>query len=177
MRNSPLAVLGIALVVVVVGLVKKAVKLALVGAVAFIGILSVLVFLHELGHYAVARRVGMRPTEFFIGFGPRLWSFRRGETEYGVKAIPLGGYVRISGMNPHEELPPEVQAGLDRQLAARDGHDVVDELGGYQFVDLPPGGYFLHWDEDGELIWRREPTRRCGRRDDPGAHVPTHRRA
>jgi fatty acid desaturase len=59
----------------------------------------IMVMLHEAGHYIVAKRAGMKVTEFFLGFGPRLWSFRRGETEYGVKALPLGGYVRIIGMS------------------------------------------------------------------------------
>lgn len=70
-----------------------------------VGIL-VMIFLHELGHYLTARWTGMKPTEFFIGFGPRLWSFRKGDTEYGVKAIPAGAYVRIVGMNNLEEVEP-----------------------------------------------------------------------
>ena len=49
----------------------------------------------------------MKVTEFFVGFGPRLWSFTRGETEYGVKAVPLGGYCRIIGMTNLEEVEPE----------------------------------------------------------------------
>ena len=57
----------------------------------------VIVMLHELGHFLAAKRGGMKVTEYFVGFGPRLWSFRRGETEYGVKALPLGGYVKIPG--------------------------------------------------------------------------------
>ena len=65
-----------------------------------------MIFLHELGHYLAAKRAGMKVTEFFIGFGPRIWSFRRGETEYGVKAIPAGAYVRIIGMNNLEEVDP-----------------------------------------------------------------------
>ena len=70
---------------------------------------SLLIVLHEGGHYLAAKATGMRVERFFLFFGPTLWSFRRGETEYGVKAIPLGGYVKISGMNPEEELPPEVE--------------------------------------------------------------------
>jgi len=70
---------------------------------------SLLIILHEGGHYLAAKATGMRVERFFLFFGPTLWSFRRGETEYGVKAIPLGGYVKISGMNPEEELPPEVE--------------------------------------------------------------------
>ena len=65
------------------------------------------VMLHEAGHMIVAKRSGMKVTEFFVGFGPRIWSFRRGETEYGIKAIPAGGYVRIIGMNSIEEVDPE----------------------------------------------------------------------
>jgi regulator of sigma E protease len=68
---------------------------------------SLLIILHEGGHYVAAKATGMRVERFFLFFGPTLWSFKRGETEYGVKAIPLGGYVKISGMNPEEELPPE----------------------------------------------------------------------
>ena len=55
------------------------------------------IFLHELGHYLAAKRAGMKVTEFFLGFGPRIWSFQRGETEYGIKLIPAGAYVRSSG--------------------------------------------------------------------------------
>ena len=73
--------------------------------------ISVLVLVHEAGHYLAARATGMKATEFFLGFGPRIWSFRRGETEFGVKAIPLGGYVRIAGMNEREQVDP---ADLDR---------------------------------------------------------------
>jgi membrane-associated protease RseP (regulator of RpoE activity) len=69
-------------------------------------LLIVSVFLHELGHYLAGKRGGMKVTEFFIGFGPRLWSVRRGETEYGVKAIPLGAYVKTPGMTNLEEVPP-----------------------------------------------------------------------
>jgi membrane-associated protease RseP (regulator of RpoE activity) len=63
--------------------------------------------IHESGHFLAAKAVGMKATEFFFGFGPRVWSIRRGETEYGIKAIPLGGYVRVVGMNPYEEVAPE----------------------------------------------------------------------
>lgn len=70
---------------------------------------SLLIILHEGGHYLAAKATGMRVERFFLFFGPTLWSFKRGETEYGVKAIPLGGYVKISGMNPEEELPPGVE--------------------------------------------------------------------
>jgi regulator of sigma E protease len=66
-----------------------------------------LIVIHEGGHFLAAKAVGMRVERFFLFFGPTIWSFKRGETEYGVKAIPIGGYVKITGMNPEEEVPPE----------------------------------------------------------------------
>jgi regulator of sigma E protease len=69
---------------------------------------AVLIIMHEFGHFAVAKAVGMRVERFALFFPPLIWKIKRGETEYGIGAIPLGGYVRISGMNPREELPPEV---------------------------------------------------------------------
>jgi len=66
----------------------------------------VMVMVHELGHLLAAKRGGMKVTEYFLGFGPRLWSFRRGETEYGIKAFPLGGYVKIPGMTNLEQVNP-----------------------------------------------------------------------
>jgi membrane-associated protease RseP (regulator of RpoE activity) len=73
----------------------------------FIISLFLIVMIHEGGHYLAARRFNFRVLEYFLGFGPRLWSFRRGEIEYGVKAIPAGGYVKIAGMNPYENDVPE----------------------------------------------------------------------
>ena len=70
------------------------------------GIIAMIV-IHEGGHFLAAKAFGMKSTEAFFGFGPKLWSLQRGETEYGIKAIPLGGYVRIIGMNPFEEIPTE----------------------------------------------------------------------
>jgi regulator of sigma E protease len=69
----------------------------------------VLIVLHELGHFAVAKWVGMRVEKFSLFFPPTIWSTKRGETEYAIGAIPAGGYVRISGMNPSEELPDDVR--------------------------------------------------------------------
>jgi regulator of sigma E protease len=74
---------------------------------AFVGF-STLIILHELGHFAAAKAVGMRVEKFSLFFGPMLVKWRRGDTVYGIGPIPLGGYVKISGMNPREELPPEV---------------------------------------------------------------------
>jgi regulator of sigma E protease len=67
-----------------------------------------LIVLHEAGHFFAAKATGMRVERFFLFFGPTIWSIKRGETEYGVKSIPLGGYVKITGMTPEEDVPPEV---------------------------------------------------------------------
>ena len=77
------------------------------GALIMIVGVILMIIIHEGGHFIAAKGFGMKATEAFFGFGPRLWSTVRGETEYGVKAIPFGGYVRIIGMNPFEEVPPE----------------------------------------------------------------------
>jgi membrane-associated protease RseP (regulator of RpoE activity) len=105
--------------------VQLVVSLALITAVfialgwgyllLFIAILFAIVMLHEFGHFITAKRAGMQVTEYFVGFGPRLWSVRRGETEYGVKAIPAGGYVRITGFTSTEEVAEEDEARAYRQ--------------------------------------------------------------
>jgi membrane-associated protease RseP (regulator of RpoE activity) len=79
--------------------------LAIVGFLALI--LLVVIPIHELGHLLVAKRFGFKIQEYFVGFGPKLWSMTRGETEYGIKAIPAGGYVKIAGMNPYETVPAQ----------------------------------------------------------------------
>ena len=84
------------------------------GLVVVLSIIAMLV-LHELGHFLVARWAGMQVTEFFLGFGPRLWSVRRGETTYGVKAIPAGAYVRITGMNSLDVVDPADEQRTYRQ--------------------------------------------------------------
>ena len=75
------------------------------GIIAFAIALLLSVIVHEFGHYITAKRFDMKVTEFFLGFGKRLWSFTRGETEFGIKAIPAGGYCRIEGMTPRDEMP------------------------------------------------------------------------
>lgn len=79
------------------------------GLIMIIGVILMIV-IHEGGHFVAAKAFGMKATEAFFGFGPRIWSFASGETEYGVKAIPFGGYVRIIGMNPFEEVSAEEEA-------------------------------------------------------------------
>lgn len=78
--------------------------LSIVGVVAFIVALLLSVMIHEAGHYLTAKKFGMKVTEFFLGFGKKIWSTQRGETEFGIKAIPAGGYCKIVGMSPREVL-------------------------------------------------------------------------
>jgi membrane-associated protease RseP (regulator of RpoE activity) len=75
---------------------------SLLGITLFVLALVLAIFLHEGGHFTTAKLFGMKVERFFLGFGPTVWSFRRGETEYGVKALPLGGFCKISGMSPYE---------------------------------------------------------------------------
>ncbi len=77
----------------------------------------VMIFLHELGHYFAAKWGGMKVTEFFIGFGPKIWSFQRGETEYGLKVIPAGAYVKVIGMNNLDEVDPADEGKTYRQAS------------------------------------------------------------
>jgi len=74
---------------------------------SFALVISVVVFFHELGHLLVGKKLGVRAVRFSIGFGPRLFGFTWGDTEYRVSVLPLGGYVKFAGDNPYEELAPE----------------------------------------------------------------------
>lgn len=86
--------------------VAVSVAFGVLPTVGVVAAIVAMIMLHELGHFATAKWSGMKVSEYFLGFGPRLWSIRRGETEYGVKAIPAGGYVRILGMTSAEEVDP-----------------------------------------------------------------------
>ena len=86
------------------------------GVGAFIVVLILVIVIHEAAHFGVARAFDIKVTEFFVGFGPKVWSRMRGETELGFKAIPAGGYVKIAGMNPYETVAPE---DLPRTFAAK----------------------------------------------------------
>jgi regulator of sigma E protease len=91
------------------------------GIVAFVASIVIAIVIHEAGHLVTAKLSGMRADRFFVGFGPTLWSTRRGETEYGLKAILLGGYVRIVGMGGEDE---QTQRPLvDSLPAVRDAED------------------------------------------------------
>lgn len=97
---------GALLVLVTLGYLMWWYPLTVVTVTAVIGAILGMLFMHELGHYAVARAVGMKVTDFYLGFGPRLWGFRRGETSYGLRALPLGAYVRIVGMSRDDVVRP-----------------------------------------------------------------------
>jgi len=105
------------LVALVALLVVVSVELHFVAVVVTIGVIAGVIMLHELGHFTAAKLGGMKVTEYFLGFGPRLWSVRRGETEYGIKAIPAGGYVRILGMNNLEQVDPADEPRTYRQAS------------------------------------------------------------
>jgi regulator of sigma E protease len=75
--------------------------------VAFVVVLGILIFVHEFGHFIIARRLGVGVTKFSFGFGPKLFGVRRGETEYLVSAIPLGGYVKLVGESDGDDVPEE----------------------------------------------------------------------
>ena len=87
--------------------------------VCFLGVLSVLVLVHEFGHFIAAKRIGVRVEKFSFGFGPRLCSVRRGDTEYILSAIPLGGYVKMSGDEPTDERALEKWEFLSRKISER----------------------------------------------------------
>ena len=81
---------------------------------AFVFLLGVLIFVHELGHYMMAKRIGIRVLTFSLGFGPKLVGFRRGDTDYRISAIPLGGYVKMAGETPEEPLSGRPDEFLSR---------------------------------------------------------------
>ena len=78
----------------------------LIGWIIFVAALLFSIMLHELGHFATAKWSGMKVTRFFLGFGNTLWSTQRGETEYGIKSLPVGGFVKIEGMTSLDDVDP-----------------------------------------------------------------------
>ncbi|HEV2360654.1 MAG TPA: site-2 protease family protein [Acidimicrobiales bacterium] len=109
-RDSLIRLLVVAAAIVLLAAFEHA-----LGVVLVVAVLLAMVMIHELGHFLVAKASGMKVTEYFLGFGPRIWSFRRGETEYGIKAIPAGGYVRITGMTSADEVDPADESRTYRQ--------------------------------------------------------------
>ena len=103
------------------------------GWLIFLVALLVSVMLHETGHFVTAKRFGMKCTRYFIGFGPTLWSTWRGETEYGIKALPLGGFVKIVGMTSLDEVDPEDEERSFRRAP------------GWQRLIVLAAGSFMHF--------------------------------
>ena len=112
----------------------------LLGIVAFVVALLFSVMVHEFGHYITARKYGMWVSEFFVGFGKRIWSVQRGETEFGVKAIPAGGYCKIEGMSPSDELP---QGQEDRAFYRASSAKKLVVLGAGSFLHFVLGFVLL----------------------------------
>jgi membrane-associated protease RseP (regulator of RpoE activity) len=98
-----------------------------------IGAIVVMIFLHELGHFLTAKWAGMKVTQFFLGFGPTIWSFRRGETEYGLKAVPAGAFVKVIGMYGIDEVDPA------------DEHRTYRQKKFYQRVVMAAAGSTMHF--------------------------------
>ena len=96
---------------------------------SFIVLLGVLVFVHELGHFLMARRIGVRVLTFSLGFGRKLLRFRRGDTEYCVSVIPLGGYVKMAGENPDDQRTGQADEFVSKNKWERlgDDHGTGDE--------------------------------------------------
>ncbi len=105
----------------------------ILGVVIFVVALLTSVMLHELGHFLTAKKFGMRVTQFFVGFGQTLWSTFRGETEYGVKALPFGGFVKITGMTSIEEVDVADEPRSFRQKP------------GWQRIIVLAAGSFMHF--------------------------------
>ncbi|HME89968.1 MAG TPA: site-2 protease family protein, partial [Myxococcaceae bacterium] len=108
-------------------------------------LLGVLVIVHEFGHFIVAKAFNVKVLKFSVGFGPRIFGFQKGETEYRVAWLPLGGYVKMAGEQPTEELPPEeakrgflAQAPWKRMLisAAGPGFNLIFPVLIYFLVSL-----------------------------------------
>lgn len=87
--------------------------------ISFFAVLSILVLVHELGHFFTAKRLGVRVEKFSFGFGPKLFSVKKGETEYLISAIPLGGYVKMAGDEPMEQLANKPYEFLTRSVGDR----------------------------------------------------------
>ena len=105
----------------------------LLGILIFVLALLFSIMLHEAGHFVTAKKFGMKVTQFFVGFGQTLWSTRRGETEYGVKAIPAGGFVKIVGMTELEDVDPADEPRSFRRQP------------GWQRIIVLAAGSFMHF--------------------------------
>ena len=134
--RSVIRLILVVFAIVVIGLYTNT-----IGTIAVVAALVAMIMIHELGHFITAKMSGMKVTEYFLGFGPKLWSIRKGETEYGVKAIPAGGYVRIIGMNSLETVDPQ-----DEPRTYRQGKF-------YQRVIVTSAGSVMHFVMAFLLLW------------------------
>src|SRR5580693_3781079 len=105
----------------------------LIGVLIFVAALLVSIMLHEAGHFVTAKKFHMKVTQFFLGFGQTLWSRQKGETEYGVKAIPAGGFVKIVGMTALDDVDPADEARSFRKQP------------GWQRIIVLAAGSFMHF--------------------------------
>ncbi len=128
--------------------------LYILGIVAVIVGIALSIGLHELGHYLPAKRFGVRVKQFMVGFGPTVKSWQRGETEFGFKAIPLGGYIVMTGMYPPEKKPYRgLFSKWINEARAAEREDIQASDAGRQFFQLPPykklivmlGGPFMNF--------------------------------
>jgi membrane-associated protease RseP (regulator of RpoE activity) len=143
---------GAAGVLGIVGLLVLLAALNVWWFVFVVGVLIAIVF-HELGHFVTARWTGMKATQFFIGFGPRLWSFRRGDTEYGVRALPLGAFVRIIGMNNMDDVP-EADEGRTYRQQSFPKRLLVISAGSIMHMIIAVLLLFVVYSVDGEQVER-----------------------
>ncbi len=120
---------------------------------ATIVVLGVLIFVHELGHFWAARSVGIRVDRFSIGLGPRVYGFRRGDTEYVISAIPLGGYVKMAGMD--DEVMEAIEGGAVREEEGEDGSIAAVEAGTPEPVPAVPVDRDRSGDYDSKPVWAR----------------------
>ncbi len=115
------------------------------GAILFFVLVMASIGLHEIGHLVPGKLFGVKTTQYFVGFGKTLWSRRRGETEYGVKAVPLGGYVRFVGMfPPSKERPGQVRAGRTGLFQS-----MADNARAAEYVDIAP-------EDEGRLFYQKK---------------------
>jgi membrane-associated protease RseP (regulator of RpoE activity) len=116
------------------------------GAILFFVLVMASIGLHEIGHLVPGKLFGVKTTQYFVGFGRTVWSRRRGETEYGIKAIPLGGYVRFVGMfPPSKERPGQVRAGRTGLFQS-----MADNARAAEYVDILP-------EDEGRLFYQKKP--------------------
>lgn len=110
--------------------------LEVIGIILFAALIGLSIALHEIGHLVPAKKFGVRVTEYMVGFGPTLWSKVRGETQYGIKGIPLGGYIRMIGMLPPAPDDPE---GRSRSMSTGRFATMVAQARAASFDEVVPG--------------------------------------